>query len=67
MDDFENGRQRSDLEMMSKIDLEESTPIADQVSLGCTQRESETSNRIVMDKSQLCNKLVCIIQYKRNP
>ena len=34
--------------LMCKIDLEDSTPIIDKIYLRCTQRESETNNRIAV-------------------
>ena len=44
--------------LMSKVDLEEPTPIIDQVYFGHTQRESETNKRIATEKSDSLNKLV---------
>ena len=43
--------------VMSNVDLEEPTPIIDQVYLGCTHHESETNERIAAEKQDLFTKL----------
>ena len=58
MDDVKNGQLKTQVVLMSKVDLEEPIPIIDQIYLGCTQRESETNKGFVTEKSELLNKLV---------
>ena len=44
--------------LMKQVDLEEPTPLLDQVYLGCTQRECKPNQKIVQENKTLIESLI---------
>ena len=46
----EENRSKMNARLKMQVDVEDPTPLLDQVSFGCTQREAEVNDRRVMRK-----------------